>query len=182
MKQFALLLAAFTMACGFAGCAQKAKAEKNDKVLVAYFSATGTTKKVAEKIASATGGTLFEIVPEKAYTTADLNWRDKTSRSSVEMNDSKSRPAVKGKVSGMENYTTIYLGFPIWWDEAPRIINTFIENNDLDDKAVIPFATSGGSGISNAEQELKKAYPEINWKDGKLLNRASEKDITEWIK
>ena len=151
------------------------------KVLVAYFSATGTTEDVAEKIAAVTGGELHEIAPEQAYTNADLDWNNRQSRSSVEMNDPKSRPALKEKKANMADYDVVYIGFPIWWGVAPHIVNTFIESHDLKGKTLIPFATSGGSGISQAVAALRKAYPDLNWQDGKLLNHADERTIRAWI-
>ena len=151
------------------------------KVLVAYFSATGTTEDVAEKIAAATGGELHEIASEQAYTDADLDWNNRQSRSSVEMNDPKSRPALKEKKANMADYDVVYIGFPIWWGVAPHIVNTFIESHDLKGKTLIPFATSGGSGISQAVAALRKAYPDLNWQDGKLLNRADEHTIRAWV-
>ena len=151
------------------------------KVLVAYFSATGTTEDVAEKIAAVTGGELHEIAPEQAYTNADLDWNNRQSRSSVEMNDPKSRPALKEKKANMADYDVVYIGFPIWWGVAPHIVNTFIESHDLKGKTLIPFATSGGSGISQAVAALRKAYPDLNWQDGKLLNRADEHTIRAWV-
>lgn len=157
------------------------KGKSNDKILVAYFSATGTTAQAAEKLANATGGELYAITPAKSYTSADLNWNDKQSRSSVEMNDPKSRPAIKSKKENITDYDVIFIGYPIWWDLAPRIINTFIESHDLKGKTVIPFATSGGSSIRNSVSKLKSSYPEISWKEGKLLNGTSEKAIAGWI-
>lgn len=138
------------------------------KVLVAYFSATGTTQKVAEKIAKEQKADLFEIKPMVAYTAADLDWRDKQSRSSVEMNDKASRPEMAGKVENMDQYTTIYIGFPIWWYVAPHIINTFIEAHNLEGKTLIPFATSGGSGIEGAVKDLRATYPALKFEAGKL--------------
>ena len=182
MKQFALLLAAVPLMCGISACAQKTDNADYGKTLVAYFSATGTTRKVAQKIASVTEGDLFEIKPAVAYTPADLNWRDKASRSSKEMGDSKARPAIKPGPDNMVQYEVVYLGFPIWWDEAPRIVNTFIESHNFEGKTLIPFATSGGSSITNAEKELKADYPKLEWEEGKLLNGASENDIRQWVK
>lgn len=153
---------------------------KVSKVLVAYFSATGTTAEAAEKLAKVTGGELYQIVPEKSYTSADLDWHNKQSRSSVEMNDPKSRPALKGKKENMTVYDVIYIGYPIWWGTTPTLIKTFIESHNLKSKTVIPFATSGGSDISKSVEDLKNTYPDLNWKEGKLLNRTSEKDIREW--
>ncbi|MDO5419413.1 MAG: flavodoxin [Bacteroides sp.] len=125
---------------------------------------------------------VYEIQPAKKYTAADLDWHDKASRSSVEMSDSKSRPALYSKLGSLAEYDTIYIGFPIWWNLAPRIINTFIESGDFAGKTVIPFATSGSSSISNAEKELQTNYPGINWGKGRLLNGASRETVKQWIK
>lgn len=179
-----LIAIAGIMAIAFVSCSQK-KSEKmnteNDtKTLVAYFSATGTTKKVAEDIAKVTGADLFEIKPATPYTDADLDWKDSTSRSSVEMRDKTSRPEIAGKVDDIARYDTVYLGYPIWWYVAPTIINTFIENNNLEGKTVICFATSGGSPIAPCVDSLKKEYPSVKWTEGRLLNNASEADIKAW--
>jgi Flavodoxins len=152
-----------------------------NKTLVAYFSATGTTKAVAEKIADKAGADLFEIKPAALYTEEDLNWRNKESRSSVEMIDPASRPEIAGKPAKLEKYETIYIGFPIWWYTAPRIINTFIEENDLAGKSVAFFATSGGSDIRKACNEFAEAYPEIKWLGGKLLNEPTDDDIAAFL-
>ncbi|BBM44682.1 flavodoxin [Leptotrichia trevisanii] len=127
-----------------------------DKVLVAYFSATGTTKKVAEKLAKATGGNLFEIKPQVEYTSEDLNWNDKKSRSSVEMNDEFSRPEIENVVENIDDYDTVLVGFPVWWYIPSRIIQTFIEKHNMSGKRIITFATSGGSGIKGSTDFLKK--------------------------
>ena len=156
--------------------------EEGPKVLVAYFSATGTTKGVAQQLAEVTGGTLHEIKPAVAYTDADLDWHNQQSRSSVEMQDKSSRPAITDKLQNMQDYDVIYVGFPIWWYTCPTIINTFMEAYDLKGKTVIPFATSGGSSIEQACADLKSAYPDVNWKEGKLLNNASKQDLEEWVK
>lgn len=153
---------------------------ENPKTLVAYFSATGTTAEAARKLAAVTGGELFEIAPATPYTDADLDWHDKRSRSSVEMNDPKSRPALKGKKENMAAYEVVYIGYPIWWGVAPTIVKTFIESHDLKGKTVVPFATSGGSGIDQSISDLKKTYPELDWKEGRLLNRINEKGVREW--
>ncbi len=157
------------------------KGQSNHKVLVAYFSATGTTARAAEKLADVTGGELYAIVPAQPYTSVDLDWNDKRSRSSVEMNDPKARPAMKGKKENIADYDVVFIGYPIWWNLAPRIINTFIESHDLKGKTVIPFATSGGSSLAGSAAALKKAYPALNWKEGRLLNRADEKSIRAWL-
>ena len=140
------------------------------KRLVAFFSASGTTKKVAEMIASAVDADLYEIMPKQPYSKADLNWMDKKSRSSVEMNDPASRPEIAKQVENMDMYDTVLVGFPIWWYVEPKIIDTFLDSYDFSGKTVIPFATSGGSGIENVEKNLQKEYPNINWGKGKLLN------------
>ena len=148
--------------------------KKGGKTLVAYFSATGTTARAAKLVAEAVDGTFYEIQPAKK--------QDKASRSSVEMSDSKSRHALYSKLGSLAEYDTIYIGFPIWWNLAPRIINTFIESGDFAGKTVIPFATSGSSSISNAEKELQTNYPGINWGKGRLLNGASRETVKQWIK
>lgn len=157
-------------------------AQENGKTLVAYASYTGTTEGVAKMIATATGGELYKIEPEKEYTAADLDWTDKGSRCCKENADPKARPAMKKSKLNLDQYDTIYLGYPNWWNSHPRLINTFIETYDLKGKTVIPFMTSGGSQIENSEIILKKDYPEINWKKGKLLNGVSQSEVNAWVK
>ena len=142
------------------------------KILVAYFSASGTTARVAEEIASAIGADLYEICPEIPYTAADLNWMDKKSRSSVEMNDPSSRPAIAAPVQDMEQYDTVFIGFPVWWYVEPRIVDTFLGSYDFSGKTLIPFATSGGSGIEQAQRSLQSHCPAASWAKGRLLNRS----------
>ena len=142
------------------------------KTLVAYFSASGQTAKLAKTLAGVTGGDLFEIAPETAYTAADLDWMDKKSRSTIEMKDPKSRPAIAGKVADMAQYDTVFVGFPIWWYQAPRIIETFLESYDFSGKTVIPFATSGGSGMGKTLEGLKKSCSG-NLVPGKMLNSSA---------
>ncbi len=154
---------------------------KEMKTLVAYFSASGVTKGVAQKLAEVAGADLHEITPEKRYTDADLDWHNKQSRSSLEMADKNSRPAITDKLENMADYDVIYVGFPIWWYTAPTIINTFMESYDFKGKTVIPFATSGGSTIEQACKDLKAIYPDVNWKDGKLLNNATATDLQKWV-
>ena len=154
---------------------QRAAGEGTGKTtLVAYFSASEAhvTAQVAKTLAEATDADLFEIVPEQIYTADDLNWKDEQSRSTIEMKDSTARPAVASKVENMAQYNTIYVGFPIWWYTAPRIINTFLEQYDLTGKTIIPFATSGGSDMGKSGEDLKKASaPNANWiLPGKVLN------------
>lgn len=138
------------------------------------------TKGAAERLAKAAGADLFKIRPAVPYTDADLNWNDKHSRSSVEMNDSASRPEISEVCANMGDYDTVFVGFPIWWYVAPRIIAAFVESYDFTGKTMIPFATSGGSGMGKTLDELKKLCPGAEWKEGKLLNRASEKELAEW--
>lgn len=178
-----LLSALAAIALCLTACAQTPKKQNMEgkKILVTYFSATGTTKSIAQRLADVTGGTLHEIQPEQPYTTADLDWTNRQSRSSVEMKNPASRPAIKGKKEDIAGYNVIFIGYPIWWDLAPTVVNTFIESHNLKGKTVIPFATSGGSSIANSMAALKKSYPDIRWREGKLLNRASEKAIREWV-
>ena len=151
------------------------------KVLVVYFSATGTTRQVARQIAATADADIYEIVPVKSYSGADLDWTNPQSRSSVEMGNPAARPEINPLSVDVSRYDYIFLGYPIWWDLAPRAVNTFIEAAGLTGKTVIPFATSGSSGIANSVAELKKSYPKIEWQTGKLLNRVSEKEIADWV-
>lgn len=151
------------------------------KKLVAYFSVSGVTAGVAERLARAIGADLYEIRPEVPYTEADLNWMDKKSRSSVEMNDKSFRPAIAGKAEGMEQYDTIFVGFPIWWYVAPTIINTFLEQYDLKGKTVVPFATSGSSGMGNTNRELAPSCPGAVLLEGKRFSaNAGEAELKAW--
>ncbi|WP_195269538.1 flavodoxin [Eubacterium sp. 1001713B170207_170306_E7] len=152
------------------------------KILVAYFSASGVTAKLAEKLAAAAGGDLHEIQPETPYTTADLDWTNKKSRSSIEMNDKTFRPAVANSVADMESYDVVFVGFPIWWYVAPTIINTFLEQYNLEGKTIVPFATSGSSGMGNTNAELKASCKGAELKAGKRFNaNAGEKELRDWI-
>lgn len=151
------------------------------KILVAYFSASGVTKGLAQKVATAAGGDLYEITPAVPYTDADLDWRNSKSRSSIEMKDKSSRPEITGKIENMADYDTVYIGFPIWWYVAPTIINTFLEQYDLTDKTVIPFATSGSSGMGNTNAELAPSCKGAVLKDGKRFeSNTSEAEIKTW--
>ena len=152
------------------------------KTLVAYFSASGQTAKLAKTLAGVTGGDLFEIAPETAYTAADLDWMDKKSRSTIEMKDPKSRPAIAGKVADMAQYDTVFVGFPIWWYQAPRIIETFLESYDFSGKTVIPFATSGGSGMGKTNEKLAPSCTGAKLLHGKVFNAYSSKaDLSAWV-
>ena len=152
------------------------------KILVAYFSASGETAKLAKTIAGVTGGDLFEIQPKQRYTAADLNWNDNKSRSTVEMNDESSRPAISSHVDNMGQYDTIFLGFPIWWYQAPRIVETFLESYDFSGKKIILFATSGGSGMGRTAEILKASCPGASIDSGKRLSsRESAASVQKWI-
>ena len=151
------------------------------KILVVYFSASGVTKKVAEKLAFVANADIHEIKPKVPYTKADLNWMDKKSRSSVEMNDKTFRPEIVKEDLNLSSYDTILLGFPIWWYVAPTIINTFLENYDLSGKRIVLFATSGGSGFGNTVKELKPSAADAEIVEGKILNRASDDQLKDWI-
>jgi len=181
MKKTVMMLTAL-LVVSLSACSQKkTETTMEQKVLVAYFSASGTTKGVARQLAEVAGADLHEIKPEKPYTNADLDWNDRQSRSSVEMQDKHSRPAITAKLQNMKDYDVVYVGFPIWWYTCPTIINTFMEAYDFRGKTVIPFATSGGSGIKKACADLKAAYPNLNWKEGKLLNSASKAELQKWV-
>ena len=151
------------------------------KKLVAYFSASGVTKSVAERIAKVANADLFEIKPTMPYTNADLDWRDKTSRSSVEMSNPDSRPKIANKLDNMADYDSVLIGFPIWWYVAPIIIDTFVENYDLSGKTIVPFATSGGSGMGKTVDVLSKLSPNAKWQTGKMVNGISEKETKNWV-
>ena len=181
MKKIIIMLLAL-LTISLSACSQKeTETNMKQKVLVVYFSATGTTKDAAQQLAEVTGADLHEIKPEQPYTDADLDWNDKQSRSSVEMQDKHSRPAITGKLQNMQEYNVVYVGFPIWWYTCPTIIKTFMETYDFKGKTVIPFATSGGSSIKKACADLKAAYPQLNWGEGKLLNRASKAELQKWV-
>ncbi len=151
------------------------------KVLVAYFSASGTTAKVAEKLAEAIGADIFSIEPTVPYTKADLDWTDKQSRSSIEMNDPSSRPAIKEVRDNMNDYDTLFVGFPIWWYVAPTIINTFLETYDLSGKTIIPFATSGGSDMGKTNEKLLPSCKGATLLKGrKFSNNVSIDELSTW--
>lgn len=152
------------------------------KKLVAYFSASGTTRKIAEMIAEAAEADLYEIVPKQPYSKADLNWMDKKSRSSVEMSDKKFRPEITDTDAQIDRYDEIILGFPIWWYVAPTIINTFLGSYDFTGKKIVLFATSGGSGFGNTASELKPSAPNAVIVEGKVFNKTTKEEIAEWVK
>ena len=152
------------------------------KKLVAYFSASGVTARLAKTMAEAADADLFEIEPAKRYSAADLNWQNSSSRSSVEMKDPAARPAIAGTVPNMAQYDTVFVGFPIWWYVAPRIIQTFLEQYDLTGKTIVPFATSGGSGMGKTADVLQKSCPGATVLPGKRFSASVSKDeLTGWI-
>ena len=152
------------------------------KVLVAVFSASGTTRAVGEEIARTAGADFYEIVPKEIYTSADLNWMNKKSRSNVEMSDPSARPEISGAVADMASYDTVIVGFPIWWGVAPRIIDTFLESYDFSGKKIIPFCTSGGSGVGKSDIALHKDVSgEVRWAKGRQINRPNEAEIRRWL-
>ena len=154
-----------------------------NKTLVSYFSASGVTRSVAEKISEVVGADLFEIEPVNHYTSEDLDWTNKESRTTIEMNDKSSRPEIKNKVNNLNDYDTVIIGFPVWWYTAPTIINTFIEENDLTNKKVYIFVTSGGSSFGGSLKDLRNTYPNINFVDGKRFTGSeTSDDILDWLK
>ena len=176
MKKVLSIIAACSLLV--AACAQKANnnatTQSNNntmkKTLVVYFSATGTTKAAAQRLAKEHNADLYEITPEQPYTAADLDWTNKQSRSTLEMQDKSSRPAIKGHCERIADYDTVWIGFPVWWYTAPTIINTFIEAHDLGSKVLNVFATSGGSNVTGSAGDLKKAYPQYTWGESRLMN------------
>lgn len=151
------------------------------KQLVAYFSASGVTAKVARSLSEGIGADLYEIEPAVPYTGEDLDWMNKKSRSSIEMSNPSSRPAVRSKLSGMEQYDTLFVGFPIWWYVAPTIINTFLESYDLTGKTIIPFATSGGSGMGRTNEKLMPSCPNARLLEGKVFKQSiSKAELSAW--
>lgn len=153
------------------------------KVLIAYFSCSGVTKKLAQTLAGVVKGDLYEIAPAQPYTAADLNWQDKNSRSSVEMRDKSSRPAISGSVKDFAQYDTVFVGFPIWWYVAPTIINTFLESEDFSGKTVIPFATSGGSGVGDTDKFLHPSCSEqTEWRPAKrFAGSIGAAELQKWV-
>lgn len=155
---------------------------QEQKILVAYFSATGTTKGVAEHIANGLNADIYEIVPEEPYTDADLDYNDNNSRTTIEMNDPDARPAISGSVENMEQYDIVFIGYPIWWGEAPRIVSTFVESYDFSGKTIVPFCTSGGSDIGSSATSLEQLTNGAAWLDGRRLNGSDSQDtVMEWV-
>ena len=170
-----------------ASAATESETPENDaaeqKILVAYFSATGTTEGVAEQIAEGLSCDLYEITPQDPYTDADLNYSDTNSRTTSVMNDENARPAISGAVSDMAQYDVVFLGYPIWWGEAPRIISTFLESYDFTDKTIVPFCTSGSSGISSSVSALKPLTSGATWLEGRRFGGGvSDETVMEWVR
>ena len=155
---------------------------QESKVLVAYFSATNTTEGVAEHIANGLNADIYEIVPEDPYTDADLNYNDNNSRTTIEMNDPDARPAISGSVENMDQYDIVFIGYPIWWGDAPRILSTFVESYDFSGKTIVPFCTSGGSGIGSSASNLEQLTSGATWLSGRRLNGSdSQNTVMEWV-
>lgn len=152
------------------------------KALVAFFSASGVTRQLAERIARVADAEIYEIEPEQKYTKADLDWTNKQSRSSVEMQDRTYRPPIRKKDLDLSKYDMIFIGFPIWWYTCPTIVNTFMETFDFNGKTLVPFATSGVSGIEKACSDLKSTYPLVNWREGRLFSMVSDEELESWTK
>lgn len=151
------------------------------EIAIIYFSATGTTKKIAEYIENATSGNLIEIVPKEKYTESDLNYENDNSRANKEQNDSTARPVISNNIN-TDSYDVIYLGYPIWWGDIPKIILTFLDNHNLNSKTVIPFCTSGSTGISDSLSTLKNYNKNVNWIDGKRFSSSTTQDeVTNWV-
>ena len=177
-----ILLAGFAVLNNFSVKAEETPMTEK-KVLVAYFSATGTTEKLGSKLAKVTNADLFKITPEQPYTADDLNWMDKQSRSSVEMNDKNCRPAISSKIEDISKYDVIFVGFPVWWYREPSIIDTFMESYDFTGKTVIPFATSGGSPIGDSGKNMQQLAPKAKVYAGKCFSvTISEDELLNWAK
>lgn len=158
-----------------------APTEEAAKTLVVYFSATGHTKAVAEKIVRLTGAELYEIVPAEPYTAADLNYNDDNSRANLETNDASARPAIGGEDVDLSSYDIVFLGYPLWWGKAPKIVNTFLDKYDLSGKVVMPFCTSGSSGVSPSVSAIRATEPEADVRDGLRASGANDSGIERWI-
>lgn len=155
---------------------------QGSKILVAYFSATNTTKGVAKYIVNGLQADIYEIIPEDPYTDADLNYNDNNSRTTIEMNDPNARPLISGSVENMEQYDIVFIGYPIWWGEAPRIVSTFVESYDFTGKTIVPFCTSGGSGVGSSASNLEQLTSGATWLEGHRLNGSDSQDIVmEWV-
>ncbi len=182
MKNLVYILIAIVAVVGLLAVVRAAKSTtSNNDTLVAYFSATGNTKSVASRLATATGADLFEIKPENIYTSDDLNWQNDKSRSSIEMADKNSRPIIASKIENIAKYKTIFIGFPIWWGREPSIIDTFMESYDFAGKTIIPFATSGSSDIGNSGEIIQSLVPNATVLHGKRFSTSvSDTELKNW--
>lgn len=182
MKKLTLFLLTLMLVASLAVCASAGETPQvNSKILVAYFSASGSTAGVAQKLAAGLGADLYEITPAQPYTAADLDYGNSESRSSVEMNDPGARPAISGSMENMAQYEVVFIGYPIWWGEAPRIVNTFIESYDFTGKKIVAFCTSGSSRFGRSDSALRAAAPNAVWLEGRRFStRASTKDLLAW--
>lgn len=189
MKKIIVILLSLIMIFGLAACGNSASMEETNapdvqgsKVLVAYFSATGNTEGIAEHIASGLNADIYEIVPEEPYTDADLNYSENNSRTTIEMNDPDARPAISGSVENMEQYAVVFIGYPIWWGDAPRIVSTFVESYDFSGKIIVPFCTSGSSDIGSSAADLEQLTSGAEWLSGKRLSGSDSQDtVMEWV-
>ena len=185
LNKLFLIICLMSVLCAFSAVyaeqAEQSPVEERD-VLVIYFSATGTTKGVAEKIAALTDADIFEIVPAEPYTSADLNWNDRNSRTSVETDDPSCRPEIDGEPVDLEGYSTIFIGYPIWWGDIPRIMSTFVESYEFGEITMIPFCTSGGSGVGQSDKHLEEQAGSGKWLKGtRLQGNISEEALMSWI-
>ena len=194
MKRFFSLLLTACLMTALTGCkatsdanptqaqpAEATPAEAHAKTLVIYFSATGTTRAVAEALAARTGADLYELVPEEPYTADDLNYNVSSSRANREMNDDSARPAIHGDIIDVSGYDTILLGYPIWWGTMPRIVNTLLDACDLSGKVILPFCTSGGSGVSQSTSDIRRAEPNADVRDGLRARGSQDSALDRWL-
>ncbi len=180
-KTLALLLSICLLTVCIPFAIAEEAAEPSSHILVVYFSATGTTRGVAEKLAESLSADLYEIVPEEPYTEADLNWNDRKSRTSIETDDPTCRPAIAGELPALAAYDTIFIGYPIWWGDVPRIVSNFVEQRDLTDKTLAVFFTSGSSGLGSSMKHLEQQAGAGNWLAGKrFTNSTSVEELVNW--
>lgn len=180
-KTFALLLSICLLNICIPFAVAEEAAEPSSHILVVYFSATGTTRGVAEKLAEGLSADLYEIVPEEPYTEADLNWNDRKSRTSIETDDPACRPAIAGDLPDLTAFDTVFIGYPIWWGDVPRIVSLFVEQMDLTDKTLAVFFTSGSSGLGNSMKHLEQQAGAGTWLEGKrFTSRTTVDELTAW--
>lgn len=186
MKKILSFILSLCLLAGISACASKSESkpssQSDEKILVVYFSATGNTKKLAERIADLEGADIYEITPKDPYTKEDLSYDDENCRSALEQNDESARPEIASDPINVKDYTKIYIGFPIWYGQEPRIIDTFMESYDFSGITMIPFCTSGGSGINQARSNLEKLVKDANWNAGDRMDPdIDEKDLQSWV-